>query len=66
MRGLLRILLILFSPILVVITGFGIALLTDVAGNFWGFAATACIAVATLSLALLTDFLDLERSRKEH
>jgi hypothetical protein len=59
MRGLRNILLIVFSPILLMLIGLATAIFADVAENFWGLAATLCLGVITLSVALLVDLREL-------
>jgi hypothetical protein len=65
MMRFVGILLMVFSPLLLIFIGFGIAIIADVAGNSWASATILGVVATTLSLALIIDLQEPRGFRTE-
>jgi hypothetical protein len=52
-------------PIVAGLIGFAIVAIADSAGNGWALAATICITIATLAMAVLGDLADPPRLEED-
>jgi hypothetical protein len=52
-------------PIVAGLIGFAIVAIADSAGNKWALAATICITIATLAMAVLGDLADPPRLEED-